>query len=99
VRRPHLKPEEPKILHDTKAGLYDPEVVRSLLTTISLFPVGSYVALSDGRVGKVLRAAGADYDRPIVEAWTRDDPRGSRTVVNLSGQDELRITSTLARPS
>ena len=88
-----------KILQDTKAGVYDPDAVRALLKTVSLFPIGSYVALSDGRVGKVIRARGADYDRPIIEAWTRSDPLATRTVIDLSGQEDLRITSTLAGPS
>jgi len=88
-----------KILHDTKTGLFDSEVVRALLKAVSLFPIGSYVALSDGRVGKVIRARGIDYDQPIVEAWTRDEPTASRAIVDLSQQDDVRITSTLARPS
>ena len=83
---------------DTKTGLYDPDVVRALLKTVSLFPIGSHVALSDGRVGKVIRAKGADYDRPIIEAWTRGDPLANRTIIDLSDQEDLRITNTLARP-
>jgi len=88
-----------KILHDTKAGLFDSDVVRALLKSVSLFPIGSYVALSDGRVGKVIRARGTEYDRPIVEAWTREEPTASRSIVDLSQQGAVRITSTLDRPS
>ena len=88
-----------KILRDTNAGLYDSHAVRALLKTVSLFPIGSYVALNDGRVGKVIRAAGDAYERPIIEAWRRADPLTSRSVIDLSQQENVRIESSLARPS
>jgi HD-GYP domain-containing protein (c-di-GMP phosphodiesterase class II) len=100
--RPHRPPLVPyhalkKILYDTKAGLYDSKVVRALLKTTSLFPIGSCVALSDGRVGRVIRSTGDAYDRPIVEAWKPDEPSHTRSVVDLSGRSELRITGAPAR--
>ncbi len=98
--RPGLVPYHAvkKILHDAKAGLFDPDVIRALLKAVSLFPIGTYVALSDGRVGKVIRACPTDYYRPIIEAWSRDEPAANRAVVDLSRHDSLRITNTLARP-
>jgi HD-GYP domain-containing protein (c-di-GMP phosphodiesterase class II) len=88
-----------KILLDTKDGLFDVKAVRALLKTVSLFPIGSYVALNDGRVGRVVRASGDFYDRPIVEVWRRDDPYHNRSLVDLSQQEELHISSTLAQLS
>ena len=85
-----------KILRDTKRGVYDATSVRGLLHTVSLFPIGSYVALSDGQLGRVIRAAGEQYARPIVEARHPSDPSASPTVVDLSAQDELKITSAVA---
>jgi HD-GYP domain-containing protein (c-di-GMP phosphodiesterase class II) len=61
-----------KIVHGTKAGLYEPSAVRALLHTTSLFPIGSYVELTDGRVGRVIRSTGATYDRPIVPKFGCD---------------------------
>ncbi|HEX6985787.1 MAG TPA: HD domain-containing phosphohydrolase [Planctomycetaceae bacterium] len=55
-----------KILRDANRGLFDCGVVRALLRTLSLFPLGSYVELSDGRRARVLRA-GEEYHRPVVE--------------------------------
>ena len=49
-----------RILHDVKAGLLDPNVVSALLRTVSLFPIGSFVGLSDGRIGKVIRTNGGN---------------------------------------
>ena len=85
-----------KILHDTKQSVYDATSVRGLLQTVSLFPIGSYVALSDGQLGRVIRAAAEQYDRPIVEAWHRSDVSPSPMVVDLSAQDELKITGAVA---
>ena len=87
------------ILLDTKNGLFDPEVVRGLLQTVSLFPIGSYVRLNDGRTGKVIRASDQFYDRPIIEVVKSGDPSHQSGVVNLAAQDEVKITGALARPS
>lgn len=54
------------ILAETKLGRFDPNVVRGLLQTVSLYPIGSYVMLNDGRLGQVLRNNPTSYDRPII---------------------------------
>jgi len=83
-----------KMLQDVKAGLFDSTVVRALLHTISLFPIGSYVELDNGMVGKVIRANGPAYDQPIVEARWRhrrlDDPQ----IIDLS-QEKLKVVKAL----
>jgi HD-GYP domain-containing protein (c-di-GMP phosphodiesterase class II) len=101
--RPHRPGSMPyhalkQILLDTKNGLFDPDVVRALLQTVSLFPIGSYVRLNDGRAGKVIRASDQLYDRPIVEVVKSGDPSHALGVVDLASQDEVRITGALARP-
>lgn len=45
----------------------DPVIVRALLHVLGLFPIGSYVALSDGSVARVLRRNGDHYAAPIVQ--------------------------------
>lgn len=84
-----------KILYDTKDGVFDAEVVRGLLNTVSLFPISSQVKLSDGRTGKVIRSTGEHYDRPIVEAWRDDDPSGKAEIIDLTRQQDLRITTLM----
>ena len=61
--RPALLPYHAitKMLLDVKEGLFDSTVVRGLLHTVSLFPIGSFVELSDGRVGKTI--FGRSYTR------------------------------------
>ena len=80
-----------KIVKDAAAGKYDPEVVRGLLKTVSLFPLGSLVELSNRMVGRVIRTSGEHYDRPIVEAWPRGKVSGQGTLFNLAEEGELRV--------
>ena len=86
-----------KILFDTKEGLFDPEAVRGLLNTISLFPIGSYVKLNDGRLGKVVRSTGEYYLRPIVEVSDSGRPPKKPELIDLSAQRELQISGALAQ--
>ena len=76
----------------------DPQVLRGLLRVQSLFPLGSYVQLSDGRTARVLRSNGDDYTRPVVHIVPHsDDP--ARTAADALIVDlkccELSIRSAL----
>ncbi|MBA3315750.1 MAG: HD domain-containing protein [Planctomycetaceae bacterium] len=55
-----------KMLRDANRGLFDTTALRGLLRTLSLFPIGSFVELSDGGIARVVRA-NDDYCRPAVE--------------------------------
>lgn len=74
-----------RMLSGVRDGLFDSAVVRALLQCLSLFPLGSYVQLSDGRVGRVIRRNEDAYTAPIIEAWQRDNQghEGDHAVVNL----------------
>ncbi len=86
-----------KVLQDTKRGVFDGAAVRGLLETVSLFPIGSFVALNDGRVGRVIRAGEGGYDRPVVEAWNRSDLASAPAVIGLAQQQDLRVVNSLVR--
>ena len=83
------------LLYGVKEGLFDPDVVRALLGTVSLFPLGSRVLLNDGRCGSVIRSNGQLYDRPVVELVSPIDQEAERTVIDLSRQTDLRVQDTL----
>ncbi len=94
--RPHRQALVPyaaieKLLRAVKFGLYDPDVVRAVLHTTSLFPIGSRVALTDGRQGRVVRANGTHYDRPLVEVECRE---GSE-LLDLSQTRSVKIAKAL----
>lgn len=90
------------LLKQSKAGSVDPDSVRALLNILGLFPIGSYVALSDSRVARVLRTVGENYVNPIVQIiqdrfGKRLDPNDPRTIIDLS-QEDVHIVQTLSSP-
>jgi len=85
--------------HDRKI---DPIVLRGLLRVKTLFPVGSYVVLSDSSIGIVHRANGDHYTQPIVKLIR--DKRGQQidgdsesSIIDLSAA-ELNIAQALPTP-
>ena len=86
-----------KIIQDTGRGLFDREAVSALLDTVSIFPVGSFVALNDGRVGRVIRPNAGRHDRPIIEVWQRGKLAQPPGIVDLSEETDITIASSLAR--
>jgi len=99
--RPALAPYDAmlKILNATKQGVHDPNVIRALLRAQSLFPVGSTVMLSSGRMAKVLRANGDRFTEPIVQIVQDQYGRNvlstdPDSIVDLS-KDDRYITQAL----
>ena len=80
----------------------DRDVLRSLLHVLCLFPIGSYVTLSDGSVAQVMRSNGANYMKPL--AARVQDANGSpvshdddELLIDLSNS-EISIVQALPRP-
>ncbi len=80
----------------------DPDVVRALLRVQSLFPIGSFLTLSDGSVAKVLRSNRERYTQPIVRRI--QDPRGrpvppdaDDAIIDLTESD-LEVRQALPTP-
>lgn len=103
--RPAIVPHDALacLLHQLPAGRFDPAVVQALLAAISLFPLGSYVRLSDGREAQVIRRSAGDYSRPIVQCLRIDDPHLHRTgmlaptILNLS-ESALEVVDIVPAP-
>jgi len=55
------------LLKQAKVCSVDPIVVRNFLQIMSLFPLGSFVELSDGSIAHVLRRSGNHYVSPVVQ--------------------------------
>lgn len=99
--RPHRVPVSPHlamqhVVRGVSERLFDSESVRALLETVGLYPIGSHVELSDGRVGRVLRANGKEYDRPILEVWNRDNLDSAPMIVNLLEISDVGIARAVA---
>jgi HD-GYP domain-containing protein (c-di-GMP phosphodiesterase class II) len=102
--RPPLRPYAAMkcLLTQSKERTADPDVVRALLHVITLFPVGSYVSLSDGSVAQVLRRNGQSYATPIVQCvidntGSRIDTSHGDTIVDLA-VSHLHVVRALSTP-
>ena len=105
--RPYRPPLTPYaamecILRQSAAGDFDPQVARALLMVQSLFPIGSYVILADGRAARVLRRNGDKFTQPNVKIVQDqegtplpDDAEG--TIIDLSAAG-LDVVKTLPSP-
>jgi len=102
-RRPYRSPMLPyeaakTLLVDGSRGKFDRTVLRAFLDALSLFPIGSRVALNDGTVAEVVRANPGVHTRPVVAVV---DARGgpTDTLIDLSQQTEYRVARALPRPA
>jgi HD-GYP domain-containing protein (c-di-GMP phosphodiesterase class II) len=80
----------------------DADIVRSLLKTQSLFPIGSLVLLSDGSVARVMRRNVENYTQPFVQRL--QDRAGRRIVAGPDdplidlGEEGLSVIQALRNP-
>lgn len=72
---------------------FDKDVVRALVTEMSLFPVGSFVKLSDDSVGKVISTTDKP-DRPLLKIIRSNTSRPGN-IISLMGNQTLRIVEVL----
>lgn len=80
------------LLNAGKENRYDRELVRALLDTVSLFPIGSCVELNSGENARVLRANPARHTSPVVELLdVAAHPTGR--IVDLSRSETLKVVN------
>lgn len=74
---------------------YDDSIIRALLYTVSLFPIGSYVYLSDRKIAQVIDTNPDNPKSPIVQYLTERNPDGSQKIVptGVNGLSIMRILS------
>jgi hypothetical protein len=90
------------ILRQAAAGDFDPQAARALLKVQSLFPIGSYVVLSDGSVARVIRRNQDKFTKPIVKILQDADgkevpPDAESAVVDLDSA-QLNVVKPLPSP-
>jgi hypothetical protein len=98
--RPHRSAMMPyhavmHLIYGAKNGVFDSDAVRALLKTVSLFPIGSFLSLQDGRKARVIRANPADYGRPIIETWLPNELDASPTIIDLAATPEVAVKGPL----
>ena len=76
------------LLHEGQRGRFDVAAMRALLTTLSLFPIGSNVELSNGQSATVIRRDGTNYAQPVVQ--TDNDGQSVQIAIKDSPHSILR---------
>ncbi len=90
------------ILRKASVNSVDSDAARALLHILSLFPIGSYVALSNRSVARVLRRNGDNYSCPVVQVVL--DGSGNRIfrdneyAVIVPAEVGIEITRALPTP-
>jgi HD-GYP domain-containing protein (c-di-GMP phosphodiesterase class II) len=70
---------------------FDIKVARELLVSLGLYPPGSIVALSDGRMGFVVSGGGKDLIRPVVFI-KNEDKSDVPLFINLKNEPNICIS-------
>lgn len=86
-----------ELVHMAHQGFLDPRVVKAMLSAIGLFPVGSYVLLSNNMNAQVVGANAARIDRPLIRPI---NPGGTvSAMVDLSNPQYNHIKVIRAVPA
>lgn len=90
------------LIRQAKERSVDPDVVRALLNIQTLFPIGSFVVLSDGSIAQVTRRNLQHYTAPIVSviqngAGEEVDPEADENILDLNDH-ELSVVQALPTP-
>ena len=76
--------------------LYDDVVVKALLYSISLYPIGAFVFLSNGRVGQVVDVVPTAPKNPIVQIVGSINPDGTPKRIKTNS-NSIKIVRTMTR--
>ena len=66
---------------------YDENVIKALLYTVSLYPIGSYVYLTNRKAGIVIDTNPDNPKMPVVQMLTEKDKDGSPLVIQTASSD------------
>ena len=72
---------------------YDDTVIRALLFSLSLYPIGSYVYLSNGKVGQVVDVNPSDPKNPIVQIT--GETSGGKPLIVQTNDTNVKIMKVI----
>jgi len=93
-RRRRLSPYEAMVAVLEEKWQLDRQVTRAFVDCMSLFPIGSRVRLSDGRLARVLRSNGVAHTRPVV-VLLADDGSETDKELDLSRDEGISVAAAL----
>jgi len=73
---------------------YDENILKALLCSLSLYPIGTYVFLSDGKIGISVDTNPSDPKNPLIQLIYETDANGEPKIVQ-PGTRDLSITRAL----
>ncbi|WP_371922095.1 HD-GYP domain-containing protein [Treponema sp. B152] len=68
-------------------GQYDETILKALLYSLSFYPVGMYVYLSNGKIAKVIDVNPDDPRFPIVQIYGKTTPTGDPVIVQTKSNN------------
>jgi HD-GYP domain-containing protein (c-di-GMP phosphodiesterase class II) len=92
--RPRFLPDKAiQQILDNEGGSFDPHFVKTMLRCISIFPVGSWVRISTGEIGEVVRTNADTPMRPVINiVFDRSKNRLEETrILDLSKQFLIHV--------
>ena len=76
--------------------LYDPQLLKALIESVTLYPVGCFVELNTGEVGQVIHVHNNSPLRPIVSITMNSDGGSiSERIIDLKKQPSLMIAKSV----
>ena len=72
---------------------YDENVIKALLYSLSLFPIGGYVYLSNGRIAQVVDVNPEDPKNPVVQLLSID--KTTKVEVIQTSDKDIKIVRAL----
>lgn len=85
------------VVNNASAGKLDRAIARSLLRVCGLFPVSSWVRLSDNSIARVIGSHHEQIDRPIIQRWSDGKP-GEVIDLTTTKPWELSVLEAIESP-
>lgn len=96
LKRSYKKDYPPEKIHELmmleRGKIFEPQLLDKFFSFMGVWPLGTLVSMSDGRVGVVRSVNEADPDRPSVQVLA---PENAGEVVDLALRPDVRVTASL----
>ena len=74
---------------------YGADVIEPFIATVTVFPPGSFIELSDGSIGMVMKSNVEERMRPVVMLYERNATHGQAAIIDLARERSLTIKRSL----
>ncbi len=74
---------------------YGPDVIDPFIATVTVFPPGSFVELSDGSFGLVIKTNSQERLRPVIMLYERNASHDQAAIIDLARERSLSIERSL----